>query len=67
MMKRKSLVSNTNSSTASSSDNASNDHKSLGDDYDQAPNAHAPSFNVDLSSVMPPYKEGVPSKHDLYI
>jgi hypothetical protein len=47
MMKRRSLASNTNSSTASSSDSASNDHKSLGDDYDQASNAHAPSLDVD--------------------
>jgi hypothetical protein len=67
MMKRRSLVSNTNSSTVSSSDSASNDHKSLGDDYNQASNAHAPSLDVDLSSAMPPHREGVPCKHDLYI
>lgn len=58
-------MSNTNRSTTSSSSSASNGHESLGDDYNQTPNAQTPSLDVDLSSAMLPHKKGAPFKHDL--
>jgi hypothetical protein len=66
MIKRRSLVSNTDISVACSLGNASNDHKSLDSDNDQTPEAQAPSFNVGSPGVILPHKGGVFSEHNVY-
>jgi hypothetical protein len=64
--KKRSLVSNTNESAVSSFSSASDDHKSLGTDHDQTPEAQAPSLNAGSSCAMPPHKEGVCS-YGMYV
>ena len=62
MMKRRSLVSDIDMSVISSSDN----YESLGANYDQALDAHAPTLNVGSSSTRPPHSEDFPYKKDVY-
>ena len=66
MMKGRSLISNTDMSIISSSGNAFDNYESLGANYDQAPNAYAPSFDVGSSSTRPPHRGDVPYKKDVY-
>jgi len=54
-------VSNTNRSAIGFSSNMSNDHESLGANHDQEP-----YLNTGFSSARLPYREGVPSEHDVY-
>jgi len=66
-MRRSSLVSNPDKSAANSSNNTSNDYKSLGSDHDQAPEVQVPSIDADSSSAMPLDRKGVRSERDVCI
>jgi hypothetical protein len=62
-LKALTLVSNTNRSVVGSSGSTSDDHASLGANYNQA---QAPSLDASSLSAMSPCREGVPSEHDIY-
>jgi hypothetical protein len=59
MPKRKSLMSNTNMSTTSSSSCAFEGHESLGANHYQAYDAHTPSLDAGSLSVMPIRRGGI--------
>jgi hypothetical protein len=58
-MKRRSLVSNMEGSIIGSSNDAFDDHKLLGVDYNQTLEAQTPSLDVDSSNKMSPRRRGV--------
>jgi len=65
MPKKKSVVHHLDMIVASSFNNTSDDHESLGANHNQTLEAHATSLDAGLSRVMSPHQE-VPSKRELF-
>jgi len=58
MSRRKSIACRENKIAASSSSSDADNHKSLGADQEQAPKAHAFTYDVGSSSAMPQRRGG---------
>jgi hypothetical protein len=65
MPKKKSVVHHLDNIVASSFNNTSDDHESLGANYDQALEAHTTSLDAGLLRAMPPHRV-VSSERELF-